>query len=66
MDTMGAHSFNFFTTDLDQGNYHLAVQAKLWASNDDSDPLWVNRTNASIGYGSVAVDEVRFVKGYTP
>lgn len=66
LDTMGAHSFNFFALDFDQGDHSIKVQAKLWASNDDSDPLWVDRTSASIGYGSVAVNEVKFVKGYTP
>ena len=66
LDTMGAHSFNFFATDFEQGDHTIQVQAKLWASNDDSDPLWVDRTNATIGYGSVAVNEVKFVKGYTP
>lgn len=66
LDTMGAHSFNFFATDFDQGDHTIEVQAKLWASNDDSDPLWEDRTSASIGYGSVAINEVKFVKGYTP
>ena len=63
LDTMGAHSFNFFDLDFVQGNHTLDVQAKMWATNDAS---FSDRTSASIGYGSVAIDEVKFVKGYSP
>ena len=63
LDTMGAHSFNFFDLDFVQGNHTLDVQAKMWATKDAS---FSDRTSASIGYGSVAIDEVKFVKGYSP
>ena len=68
LDTMGAHSFNFFDLDYDQGVHTIDVQVKLWANADfqNVDPDYVNKTIASIGYGSVAIDEVKFVKGYNP
>ena len=64
LDTMGAHSFNFFLTDLDQGDHHIEVQARIWENTYAEAGSAV--AGASIGMGSVSVDEVKFVKGYTP
>ena len=57
---MGAHSFNFFHLDMDQGDHYIDVQVKL--STNTEYMAGGAEAEAYIGKGSVAIDEVKFVK----
>jgi len=64
LKTLNANSFNFVAKDLQQGVYTLVVEAKTSATVGG---LLVggalNKTNAFIGAGSVAIESVRMIKG---
>jgi hypothetical protein len=61
LDTMTACSFNFIVEDLDAGMHTVTVKAKC--ATDASSMAGSAKAKASIGYGSVTVEEVRMVKG---
>jgi hypothetical protein len=64
LKTLNANSFNFVANDLQQGVYTLVVEAKTSAAVGDIliDGA-LNKTNAFIGAGSVAIESVRMIKG---
>lgn len=60
LDTMDANSFNFIAPNVSQGVHTIQVQARI-------DPLTaevtdVTKAKATLGWGSVAVEEVRMAK----
>ena len=60
LDTMNANSFNFILDDLSAGDHVIKVQAKI-TSDTDVDTGAANAW-ATIGKGSVTVEEVRLIK----
>ena len=60
-DTMGANTFNFILADMSSGNHKVEVQAAITSST--SSQTGGASANASIGNGSVTVEEVRMIKG---
>ncbi len=64
LDTMGAHSFNFVLIDLEQDEHFIEVQARIYQHPYAEVGSAV--ATATIGMGSLTVDEVKFVKGYNP
>lgn len=64
LKTLNANSFNFLASDLQQGVYTIEVQAKTSAVVGDVGINGaLNKTNAFIGAGSVAIESVRMIKG---
>jgi len=64
LKTLNANSFNFVAKDLQQGVYTLVVEAKTSAAiGDIGIGGALNKTNAFIGAGSVAIESVRMIKG---
>jgi hypothetical protein len=61
LDTMSANSFNFILDDLPQGTYTISVQAMI--DTDTLAQLGVAEAYATIGNGSVTVEEVRMIQG---
>jgi hypothetical protein len=61
LDTMAAHSFNFIMDDLRPGEHAVEVQAMI--STSGSSGAGSASANATIGNGSVTVEEVRLIKG---
>ena len=61
LDTMAAHSFNFIMDDLGPGEHAIEVQAMI--STSGSSGAGSASANATIGNGSVTVEEVRLIKG---
>lgn len=61
LDTMAAHSFNFIMDDLRPGEHAVEVQAMI--STSSSSGAGSASSNATIGNGSVTVEEVRLIKG---
>jgi hypothetical protein len=61
LDTMAAHSFNFIMDDLGPGEHAVEVQAMI--STSGSSGAGSASANATIGNGSVTVEEVRLIKG---
>ena len=61
LDTMAAHSFNFIMDDLGPGEHSVEVQATI--STSSSSGAGSASSNATIGNGSVTVEEVRMIKG---
>ena len=61
LDTMSAHSFNFIMDDLRPGEHSVEVQAMISTSSSSGDGS--ASSNATIGNGSVTVEEVRLIKG---
>ena len=61
LDTMAAHSFNFIMDDLSPGEHLVEVQAMI--STSSSSGAGSASSNATIGNGSVTVEEVRLIKG---
>ena len=61
LDTMDAHSFNFVAANLEQGEYEISVMAKI--QNATNAEAGVALSHALIGWGSMLVNEVRFIKG---
>ena len=62
-DTVSANAFNFVSPNLDQGEYKVTVEAEIKTSTD-----FANGGAAAkgmIGFGSMVVDEVRFINGDT-
>lgn len=60
LDTMAAHSFNFIMDDLKPGKHLVEVQAMI--STSSSSGAGAASCNATIGKGSVTVEEVRLIK----
>ena len=60
LDTMAAHSFNFIMDDLGPGEHAVEVQATI--STSGSSGAGSASANATIGNGSVTVEEVRLIK----
>lgn len=63
LSTLSAHAFNFFTYDLDSGDYRLTVEANPdtnIATNDEEDANSSASATALVGLGSMVVDEVHF------
>ncbi|HZD59239.1 MAG TPA: hypothetical protein VE439_02140 [Anaerolineae bacterium] len=60
LDTMGAHAFNFIMPDVTAGVHHVEVQAKI--DTDASYQKGSAEAKATIGKGSITIDEVRLVK----
>ena len=60
LDTMAAHSFNFIMDDLSPGEHAVEVQAMI--STSGSSGAGSASSNATIGNGSVTVEEVRLIK----
>lgn len=60
LDTMAAHSFNFIMDDLAAGEHSVEVQATIGTSS--SSGAGSASANATIGNGSVTVEEVRLIK----
>lgn len=61
LQTMTACSFNFIADDLGSGMHTVKVMAKV--ATDASSQEGTAKAKASIGYGSVTIEEVRMVKG---
>ncbi|CAG1020570.1 hypothetical protein MTYM_00371 [Methylococcales bacterium] len=61
LKTMNANSFNFVTDTMDAGNHVIEVQARI--STDASYQNGNAAAMATIGKGSVAIEEVRLIKG---
>jgi len=61
LDTMNANAFNFILDDLGPGVHTIAVQARI--DTTGSAQLGSFAANATIGNGSVTVEEVRLIKG---
>lgn len=61
LDTMAAHHFNFILDDVGVGTHSVTVQARLSTNVgwDTGNAV----ASASIGKGSLSVEEVRLVKG---
>lgn len=60
LDTMGSHSFNFIMENLRPGEHAVEVQAMIGTSS--SSGAGSASANATIGNGSVTVEEVRLIK----
>ena len=64
LKTLNANSFNFVANDLQQGVYTIVVEAKTSAAvGAIGIGGALNKTNAFIGAGSVAIESVRMIKG---
>jgi flagellar basal body-associated protein FliL len=67
LDTMDAHSFNFVIPDLTTGEYIVVVQAMLEAYTELGGTEMTGEgsavADASIGYGTVTIEQVRMIKG---
>ena len=61
LDTMAAHSFNFIMADLRPGEHAVEVQAMISTSSGSGSGS--ASSNATIGNGSVTVEELRMIKG---
>lgn len=61
LDTMNASTFNFILQDVGTGVHTVEVQAKIDSGASDGAP-GIN-ANATIGKGSMTVQEVRMIKG---
>jgi len=62
-DTVSANAFNFVSPNLDQGEYKVTVASEIKTSAD-----FANGGAAAkgmIGFGSLVVDEIRFINGDT-
>jgi hypothetical protein len=59
LSTLSAHAFNFFTYDLDSGDYRVTVEANPDTSTSSTDGSTAN-AEALVGLGSMVIDEVRF------
>ncbi len=63
LKTLNANSFNFVAADLEPGVYTIKVQAKTTAVvGDIGIDGALNKTNAFVGAGSVAIESVRMIK----
>lgn len=69
LDTMSANAFNFIVADLDSGIHTVKVQARIEtdinvdpADGDTSEATNPMEATATIGKGSVTVEEVRCIK----
>ena len=60
LDTMNANSFNFILDDLTSGVHTVEVQAMI--STSSSSGAGSASSNATIGNGSVTVQEVRLIQ----
>jgi hypothetical protein len=60
LDTMNANSFNFLLDDLGPGVHTVAVQARI--STDTEAGAGVATAKATIGKGSMTVEEVRLIQ----
>jgi hypothetical protein len=60
LDTMSANSFNFIVADLSSGPHKVEVQAMIQVSDEVADET---EAKATIGMGSVTIEEVRMLKG---
>jgi len=58
LDTMSANSFNFVIADLSSGIHTIMVQARI-----DTNVVGDAQAKATIGNGSVTIEEVRMIKG---
>lgn len=58
LKTMETNSFNFIAADLPAGVHTVQVQAKIYTSTSG-----IAEARATIGKGSVAVEEVRMIRG---
>ena len=66
LDTLQAHSFNFYYGLTDSGVYNVQVQTKLITDatgQDDEDAKGVASARALVGLGSMFVENIRMVKG---
>ncbi len=66
LDTLQAHSFNFYYGLTDSGVYNIQVQTMLITDatgQDDEDAKGVASARALVGLGSMFVENVRLVKG---
>lgn len=63
LDTMNANSFNFILDNMASGIHKIEVQAKLDSGTQQQ--LGSADARASIGKGSIAVEEVRLIKDQT-
>jgi hypothetical protein len=61
LDTMNANAFNFIQDDLTAGDHLIEVQAMISSTVGYEDPNFAE-SHASIGKGSVTVEEVRMIK----
>ena len=59
LSTLSVHAFNFFTYDLESGDYRLTVEANPEAGTDSTAGS-AAYAEALIGLGAMVVDEVRF------
>lgn len=60
LDTMNANSFNFILDNLSSGTHHIEVQAQI--DSGTSVQLGEADAKASIGKGSISVEEVRLIR----
>ena len=60
LDTTNANAFNFVQRDMDQGDYHIEVQAMISDSGSAQEGSY--ESYATIGKGSAIAMEVRFAK----
>lgn len=71
LDTMNANSYRFVVPDLPSGFHWVEVQARIDARTETNDPgcdpmvttCPEAEANATIGHGSVTIEEVRMIKG---
>jgi hypothetical protein len=61
LDTMNANAFNFVLDDLGAGDHTVAVQARI--STVEEAGAGVADAKATIGKGSMTVEEVRLIQG---
>ena len=61
LDTMNANSFNFILDDVPQGTHTISVIAMIHTTGSVQEASFT--ANATIGKGSVTVEEVRMIKG---
>jgi hypothetical protein len=61
LDTMNANAFNFIQDDLGPGDHVIEVQAMISSTVGYEDPNFAD-AHASIGKGSVTVEEVRMIQ----
>ena len=59
--TLSCHSFNFIVEDLEAGMHEIKVH--VWATSETLGQLGSAKAVATVGLGSMTVEEVRMVKG---
>jgi len=63
LDTTAAHHFNFVLDDIGVGTHNVKVQARISITENASSANARADAKALVGKGSVAVEEIRLVKG---